>query len=640
MTPDFKQTLLQYLVGKLDIGTENNVPSFSSAQYYDNTLVSKINTAIAEVSGTNGSILGYVQGLDADGDGISNIAVYGNFTNSNSVDQGFLAVVDYELNLLDLITTYKGGTELPYLCILNVDEEGKFFGVSTDSDGISNPKLLLLSNFLIKLETAEHYTVSYRQSYSLEYYLFPYVGVKKDPNGSNYLIVGTGVSIPHATTIKINVGSENEIVEYSIDLGSQSYEASDCIASWDTDGNIDFTISGFTKTPGHDEDYHYTYGEITGSTEGGTTMILTEYGNTFYGDTDYIASLTTALSSTSGYFAVELVPDKSPESSNYKTIYVKNEYGVFMVVQLISTPNSSNEGIKLEVKDDQVFYATFAEIDGVTKLYAGFENKTYGQDFIEALPITAVPPLNTLIVLNMYNLYKFLMQTDEGCYTASIIYNSNNYNGEKYIDINGLVPNNVIIYDANSRPIFARNLYNMTVNGNTTVSTVEIPNLLLNDTTLNYESLHGETNIELISEVQEITKNIYETLYINFYNSLIMRNDNDENNKITNLIGATRINQSVSSLNDYTNAQATYYRINYSDGTTADYEINSNVQISISGDELTTATYTITVYVPTDKIISSVQILSHDKTTTYVEIDTSSLESGKYYNITQNVDIL
>ena len=55
-----------------------------------------------------------------------------------------------------------------------------------------------------------------------------------------------------------------------------------------------------------------------------------------------------------------------------------------------------------------------------------------------------------------------------------------------------MVPTSSWLYN-NNKIIYARNLYNKVVSGNTTTSTVEVPNLLLNDIDIGQQDLLGET---------------------------------------------------------------------------------------------------------------------------------------------------
>ena len=213
-------------------------------------------------------------------------------------------------------------------------------------------------------------------------------------------------------------------------------------------------------------------------------------------------------------------------------------------------------------------------------------------------------------------------------------YNANNYNGSAYSNINSMVPNQGVLYDGKSNPIFARNLYNKTITGRTTQSTIEVPNNYLNDKIIAKENLLSETNSILISNNQTITKNIYETLNINFINTLQIKNDNDEANPILNPVGASRLNNSISETTDYDNTKALKVKINFTDNTNYILQLKES-QIDKISD--TSYMYDFDIYV--SKSITNIQIISNDETTIYQTI-TSTFEVGKLYNITQMVEIV
>ena len=197
-----------------------------------------------------------------------------------------------------------------------------------------------------------------------------------------------------------------------------------------------------------------------------------------------------------------------------------------------------------------------------------------------------------------------------------------------------MIPKSGILYDESEVVIFARNLYNKTVNNNTTISTIEVPNTYLNDTNIAKQNLLSNTNKLLNSNTQNISKNIYETLNINFANTLVIKNSNNPLNEIINLQGASRLNSSISSLADYEETKGTKYKVNYTNGNSNVFNIDN---IDYSGNM---AILDFNVYV--GSAISNIQIISNDEATIYQEIDTSnlSLEIGKYYNFKQNVEII
>jgi hypothetical protein len=228
----------------------------------------------------------------------------------------------------------------------------------------------------------------------------------------------------------------------------------------------------------------------------------------------------------------------------------------------------------------------------------------------------------------MFNIIGYSFERDKYVYYKDIlIYNSNNYNGEAYCNTNTLVPNQVWLYDENDNIVFARNLYNKTIYNNITEATVEVPNTMLNDLTISTQKLIGETNYILCENTDDIEKNIYETLYINFFITLLMQNRNTLD-YITNLPGSNRINNSVSEIKDYDNAKIGKVRINYIDGTSKTKDIIS----SIITNNIADIQFQLTIL----SDILNIEILSNDGLTTYQTItDFTDYDIGKTYIISQ-----
>ena len=175
------------------------------------------------------------------------------------------------------------------------------------------------------------------------------------------------------------------------------------------------------------------------------------------------------------------------------------------------------------------------------------------------------------------------------------------------------------------------------VNGNITVSTVEIPSTALNDKEIVASTLLGETNITFGTDTLNITKNIYETLDINYYYKITM----DDFNRLVheyNMQGARKINNSISNLLDYENVQATKARVNYGDGTSNVISIDPDSQITLYQVGNNYATYDFTIYVPSGKTVDSVEIISNDETMVYAKI-TGTFYPGKFNQITQDVSV-
>ena len=134
--------------------------------------------------------------------------------------------------------------------------------------------------------------------------------------------------------------------------------------------------------------------------------------------------------------------------------------------------------------------------------------------------------------------------------------------------------------------------------------------------------------------LSNIQKNIYETLNINFINTINIKNSNNPNNEILNPLGASRLNNSISLTTDYNNAKGTKYRLNYTDNTSLVRSILDSQITCINN----TATYDFVIY--TAKLVNSIDIISNDEATVYQTIDGSSLAVNKFYKIIQEVEII
>jgi hypothetical protein len=161
------------------------------------------------------------------------------------------------------------------------------------------------------------------------------------------------------------------------------------------------------------------------------------------------------------------------------------------------------------------------------------------------------------------------------------------------------------------------------------MSSVEIPNSYLNDTTITQNDLIGETNVELVNDPTQWTKNIYEVVDLNFLNTIRVI---DEDTGTEYIDSSIKLNNATVDGGDtnYQNTPCIKYRINYADETT---NIENIAWTSIDDTHKETE---ITIYV--DKAILSIDFLSHDETTIYLTIPLE-VEVGNYYTINQKIKI-
>ena len=617
MTQDFKNNILAYLVGKLDIQTPSSLaPTFTNV----GNITNNFNADLTSILGENYTITGFLQSQT------SNIGiVYGDTTNND----GFIVLLDETFNIIQIITNYSNGDLLPIIKVLNVDEDGRFYGITNDM------QFIMLNNFTLKLPTQINYeikkTYSYNVSSSIAVNSGEVIGIKKLIGSATYLIYGNQIyqyagntyRKASASLLKVNVGSDNELTNFTSTSSTTGTNVYVKDATLKEDENI---ISFVLQCTSEVINTMPAYQELIGTyTENVTTpMTLGRYIKLGGQNAENLIMKTAGDNVYIGYndthdnsYYIDYINQNTLNNGFAGTIYIKeltNNLGGFSFIEqnnivffLLNQYNGTN-------------YNTFVGLMKNGSIY-DFESGIYDNDSI-------------FFVKQTFNLCNLYIQDGDIAHIVQTIYNPNNYNGVSYNDVDCMIPKSGVLYDNNDVVIFARNLYNKTVNNNTTISTIEVPNTYLNDTNIAKQNLLSNTNKLLNSNNQNISKNIYETLNINFLNTLVIKNSNNPLNEIINFQGSSRLNSSISSLADYEETKGTKYKVNYTNGNSNVFNIDN---IDYLGNM---AILEFNIYV--GSAISNIQIISNDEATIYQEIDTSnlSLEIGKYYNFKQNVEII
>lgn len=628
MTSDFKNILLKFLTNNLTKQNGNNIPNLG--EYNQNN--GNIRNAIAtELQIDYEDVVIYR---------VLYSSVYNKFVvlvrnTSVSPTQILIAIIDENFELVQIIDHFNNNASFFFIIMLNIDESGNFYGISRDD---STNRVLLFNNILASGEKTGNYEVILRQSYIIPSSYNFTIGAS---SRSNYVIVKakneavyyiTGYDSTSSSTLKvikfqINVGSTNTWDIYSYANGSQPSLNNSVLLQKTNNGLIyklftlyssgnnyyyrEFTINengnvSLSKEIILDRNFSWLSSQVLALSENNVYIVLSENGTTnsyIYKVNDSVLSF---IYSSTGYTSSPL-------------IYLNNVNNLLFVSETISQNNNYNKQ-QIGVLSNDVIYFTDM---GLTNNQSTVASAT---DFL----IT-----NSY---NLFNIYVISDTTDQGqtpVYinkTLQLVYNNNNYNGASYENVNSLVPNSAVLLNDDEDPkiIFARNLYNKIINNNTTVSTVQIPNTLLNSDNIQNKSLYSQTNTVLDFDMDLLTKNIYETLNINFFNTIDILNNNNTNNPIYNTLGAIRLNNSISNVADYDDATLNKIKINYTDNTN---EIKTIAPATINNG---VATYNFAIYVP--KEIDNIQMISNDENTVYQTI-TGTFGLNKYYSLTQEVRI-
>lgn len=620
MTQDYKENLLKYLTGNLDIENGNNIPSFDNSETLNKNIAENIKTILTDEQNAN-----YVIALGKIYNEIyESYLIYGYYQDTSENYYGFIYLVDSDLNEIQMITEFASGTKLFPITALNQDENNNMYGLTYSIDAVEmTSKVLLFNNIFASGQATGVYKAILRNDYIVPYNYnqAPYRQnrITKSPDGATYYIVLSEDNKEKFVRFTINVGSTNEWVVATIPYG---FYARFDVRLDKSSGNEILKFYGInTASPSSYYEYN-----INGDTATQVKSIQLPYIAQFLSQV-YVKDLNNIYLfisyTTAGYAGVFKVngnqlteiyrTNLEPSGTTYKICYgtlFEINGGLFFYLNKKGTYESQLY-LAFIKEDNTIVITDIGQYDGID-LFSSFYSYV---DFYYR---------NNYNLVNIYVPYYSTTNTTK---KFTLDYNSVNYNGEEYENTNSLNPTKARIYDNNDKIIFARNLYNKTINANTTISTVNIPNTNLNDVTIYKQSLIGETNYVLMNNQEEITKNIYENLNINFYNTLKMINNNDIDNPIFNQNGSNRINSSVSKLNDYDNAKATKIKINYSDNTNKIL----NIDFTITARDCYTE---FMIYI--DKEISSIDFISNDENTIYNTIR-PELEIGKYYKISQSV---
>lgn len=607
MTNDYKKNILDYMTNNVSETTGTNRPQFSNYK----TLATSINQVIRDEIG-NHNINGYISHQQT-----NTLIVYGAYSNG----YGYICLFDTDLNKLAMITTFSTGSKLFQLKHLEQAEDGNFYGISQEND--MTTRILLFNNFVAKKDNQE-YRVVLRQSYivpstyniriiSKDGYMGQILKpIIKVPDSATYYIVGQNRIAPTTSSLikfVINVGTENEwtVVNSSINV----LNVYDILIQKQTEEK--YKLYMFYS---RDESQIYTYEEMEVDQDNNISYRNKMQFNVSTGDTQYWIYEIVAKSPTEKYVAfadgndndkMKLGKIMSGSINILHTFnnqsYIQMKFDEFLVVQYTST--AEGEGKIVGILQDNVLYTT--------------------------APISSSSGSSIICYFIQYNMVNIYEEIDTNETIKWILdYNPSNYNGVQYSAYNQTVAKKGTLHKSGEM-VFARNLYNNSVNNNTTTSTIQVPNTMLNNMTIVSQYLWGETNRNLVNNSSNITKNIYETLYVNFIRTLNVI-DEDTNTSYPNT--ASYINQNIN-IGAKQNCQASYVgkvRINYENDS-----VIQNIFWTYEGT-LVEGYYHTEFIIDATNEVPTLEFISKDESTTYItkELD---ITAGSYYLVKQKLRI-
>lgn len=640
MTNDYKTNLLEYLTGNLNNTDKSNTPYYetNTNESYSSTIYGNQSVECRDGKGNlNGKVLFYSHGGNK------------------------ITLVDDKMNALKVFTSFSTGTALRNILNLEVDETGNVYGLDYITSGGTTTYRIILMNNISEISKGESdYSIILRNSYNVQGYtaeddLSPTFEtfLKKSTQSATYYFAiqdSTGTLL-EPSTFQINVGSTNtwtRLEEITFINGSIEI------------GNIYFNTNDEPVAEYYATEYYGNYPNVLRARVTGngaptfTTIINNEESDTIFNpsvnDKSYSIKLianypTSFYVVATGYYLAYQSGTFQTYKQRVKVLLVENE-SVIDLYTKDSEDNFTSSLVRYPVTSSKVineclFLYMFMEYTNDTQydtisfnMITKNNNVNYYIDTDNRL-LRNQSPNAVISVSNVFNLYRaYLVYNNSTNYlmTTKLVYSPLNYNGDTYTNLDSLVPLWGHLENSNNELVFARDLYNKKVYSNQVMSTLNVPNNLFNEEIISNATLIGSTNKELVGSQINVEKNVYEDLYINFINALIMENQNEENH-IVNSTGASRLNQSINSKLDYNDTKATKIRVNLTDSTSYITSATCTIENGVG-------TYSIGVYVPNDTNIQSIEIISNDELTTYQTINNLNLENNKYYIITQDVYVV
>lgn len=648
MTQDYKKTLLDYITN-LTPGAETtgeilqDINEVARSKWIDYIPSSWYDFTLAGIlkSKTSDAIIFY-----------GGYVVSGGTYSNNS--KGIIIITDNMLNPIQTIYQYDSGTDLRPITCMFQEEDGQFVAIDSYSlyanviEGratypSAEKRFIMLNDISIPIDNV--YSVKLRRSYILgnDYKNFLCKAIYKNPNSSHYFMAGIKIDTsteyynPRYTKVidlKINVGSANE---WATDETGEKYLYGGSYCYFDSSDNAQWKII-ISPNASSDKAIRYWYGTNGTATDSGTIATFnyktyvdaTNYNNqcvflnenlVYFVLTNQRWGITGTLEAKNiGLYSYDFTTHTLQELyfkslGNYDFCYLE-QINANVVLGKLYIEYITNIDMDNDVGD---FYIQRYEGEWsplLVKETGNYRSRNYfyvSQDFN---------------LLKMYCFNNSFIIAGWNLIDITEIYSQFNYNGEPYENYNSLIADYGNIY-SNNKLVFSRDLYNLSITNNYSVSTLEVPNTYLNGITLSPKDLIGKTNMQLVSDTMGISKNIYEVLFLNFINTINVI-DNEEN--IVTASGRY-INQNINvgTQTNQDNTKCNKVLITWEDNTTKEFSISWT-----KTDD--THCYTeFTLYIQQN--IASIEFMSSDLSTTYISLNASNMETGKFYTIKQYLKV-
>ena len=644
MTEEAKKNLLDYMLGKMP--SESGVEEEIFQSINDIPRDDWENNEILPEYWNNFRYEGLIQVQNSE-----LLVLYGGYKTTDNEVRGIITILNKDFTPLKSIYQYDSGTYLRYIQCMKQAEDNTFYAIDCPdfpldqewSFTTSQKRFLMFNNFTQQINNKYVLTLQKSYIFPTDYFNFYCKDMYKDNESSNYVFTGNYLKDQNSpnfdsiriVNLKVNVGSENEWNKWDDDGQAWFYGASYVEFQDDnffceilltrnlpTNRNVNLWTKDFTQT----------------------SFNLKNIGTVNYravNDTSNYYNQSIFLNKNEIYFVLnnQRWGISGQNEAKYIGLYyynnITNEFKTIYEKYLGDYDYCNLEAIYITSKSNDL-YIQFNDIwENNEKFSDYYFQRLINNEWAPKLVGSAdfIYYQRSLFVtdeFNLLNIYAYpINPRSQTWYLCNIkeIYNEANYNGESFIDKNSLNSHSAILYSDNN-PVFARNLYNKTQNGATTTSTIEIPNSYLNDTLVDQKDLMSVNNNMIINDTNGFTKNVYETVYLNFVNTISVVNQNETQSVYNNAV-ATKLNTSINNPTDYQDLQLTKFRINYQDGTNT----VSPLQATLQDD----GSYQLLMTFYLSKLADTLELISEDEQTVYLTYNLANTEINKYYSFKQRV---
>ena len=646
MTDEYKIQLLNYLLGNIETTTGDD-----SERFAEEESISRDEWLPFLPNHWNGF---RIEGMVASNEFTSGLGVlYGGYMDLQYVPHGIIILVDENFKPVKTIYKRDAGVDLRYIQYMKQAEDGTFYYIDSNNytydksqmtaSASQETRFVMTNNFTIKSQDND-YVLSYRQVlyFGDNIKNFYCKNMYKDPNSSHYIFFGMGGLTVGSTSayrilrivgLKVNVGSPNEWTTYV----DQSYRLFGSAIALFENGDVRFRcLASSTASEGTSIDmFSRMYG---GSVA--TTSIATFSYHPYIDDESY-KKQSVFLDIDTVYFV------QNNQQWGVSGVRVAKHIGLYKYDVSTSTlteiyhkslgnyDRCNLEAIYIDKCNNEIYLQYNKNIIGYPTFTADYYfqrlvNDTWNPIYLEnGYYVYSQRTIYIKANFNLLQVYMYATNPRGETWFQHLIkedYNSSNYNGTPYIDYNSLISQKGEIF-SEDKLVFARNLYNRTINENTTVSTIQIPNNYLNGIQIDLKKLISQTNLDINNDTNTTSKNVYEMMFVNYINTL---NLIDEDTNILYPEGASYINANINTgtSTNYNNSFIAKVRINYSTPTTED----------ILWQKIDDKHYQCNFTLNTSEIPSSIEFISNDETITYLT-KVLQLEQNKTYVINQKIRI-